>query len=135
MAQTALYILGKETYYRGPTVAGVALVNGRTLEVSIRHREGTDFTPSSGITGWEVLVAETPVPVRRVYRQDPETIRISLGTPVTNQMQASRFWTTRPCHCHWRNTAVSDGAFHLLWLKIFLKQGMWLQDSMTKASR
>jgi hypothetical protein len=82
VAQTVLHILNEETYHRGPWVSGVKQIDERTIDVIITHRGGTDFTPATGITGWEVLSGRTTLPITEVYRHDPQTIRIVLEKPM-----------------------------------------------------
>jgi hypothetical protein len=101
VAQTILYILGKEKYYRGPRVTAVNSVDSRTLDVTIQHRGGTDFTPVHGIAGWEVLAGETLLPISKVYRRDAETIRIILKNalacdPKIRYLYGAMPDTTRP---------------------------------------
>jgi len=83
VAHTVLYILGEEEYYRGPEVAGAMRIDDRTIDVRLNHRGGTDFTPDSGISGWEILANGTLVPIAEVYRHDPQTIKIMLKKPLT----------------------------------------------------
>ena len=85
VAQTVLFILGEETYHRGPSIAGARQINSRTIAVSIEHRGGTDFTPLSDMTGWEVLSNDIALPLTRVFRHDPQTIRIELERPVAQK--------------------------------------------------
>lgn len=101
VAQTVLYILGKENYYRGPRVSAVNRVDNRTIDVTIEHRGGTDFIPFQGISGWEVLAGETPLPVSEVFRRDAETIRIILKNPLADNLTIRYLYgampdTTRP---------------------------------------
>ena len=101
VAQTVLYILGKEKYYRGPRVTAVNSVDSRTLDVTVQHRGGTDFTPVHGPSGWEVLVGETLLPVSKVYRHDAETIRIVLKNTLARDPKIRYLYgampdTTRP---------------------------------------
>jgi len=85
VAQTVLFILGEEKYYRGPEVAEVKYVDDRTIDVRIKHRGGTDFTPDSGISGWEILMNGARVPIAEVYRHDPRTIKIMLKKSLTGK--------------------------------------------------
>lgn len=101
VAQTVLYLLGKESYYRGPQVSAVNRVDIRTIDVTIQHRGGTDFTPFHGIAGWEVLAGKTPIPVSEVFRRDAETIRIILKNPLAGNLNIRYLYgampdTTRP---------------------------------------
>jgi hypothetical protein len=82
-AHTVLNILGEEEYYRGPEVAAVKRIDERSIEVKLSHRGGTDFTPDSKISGWEILADETLVPIAEVYRHNHQTIRIMLKKPLT----------------------------------------------------
>jgi hypothetical protein len=77
-SQTILYLLGKEPYHRGPTVAAIARSSARVIDITIEHRGGTDFTPWSKISGFEVLSDRQPLPIASVSREDGETIRIVL---------------------------------------------------------
>ena len=83
VAHTVLCILGEGEYYRGPEVAGVKRVDGRSIDVMLNHRGGTDFTPDSGISGWEILANSALVPIAEVYRHDLRTIKIMLKKPLT----------------------------------------------------
>ena len=85
VAQTVLFILGEETYHRGPFIAGAKQIDSRTIDVSIEHRGGSDFSPDSDMTGWEVLAYDRSLPLSRVFRHDPQTIRIELAQPVTQK--------------------------------------------------
>jgi hypothetical protein len=60
----------------------VKRLDDRTLEVRLHHRGGTDFTPDSGISGWEILADGAPLPIAEVYRYDPRTIKIMLKKPL-----------------------------------------------------
>ena len=82
VAQTVLYVLGEDTYHRGPWVTGVTQIDRHTLEISIQHRGGSNIKPASKISGWEVLVDGKSVPIVEAYRHDPKTIRISLKNPL-----------------------------------------------------
>jgi len=85
VAQTVLFVLGEETYHRGPAIAGAKQIDSRTIDVSIEHRGGTDFTPVSEITGWKVLENDTSVPLTKVFRHDSQTIRIVLERPLAQK--------------------------------------------------
>jgi len=96
VAQTVLYILGEETYHRGPEVAEVRRMNDRAIDIEIKHRGGTDFTPLSEITGWEVLANGVPVPITEVYRHDPQTIRIVLEPPFVGRVKIRYLYGAMP---------------------------------------
>jgi hypothetical protein len=96
VAQTVLFIVGKEKYFRGPHVAEVRQLDSHTVEVRIKHRGGSDFTPDSGISGWEILVNGIPVPIAEVYRHDPQTIRIMLENPLTSKAKIRYLYGAMP---------------------------------------
>ena len=85
VAQTVLFVLGEEAYHRGPSIAGARLIDSRTIDVNLEHRGGTDITPDSDMTGWEVLANGASMPLTRVFRHDSQTIRIELGRPVAQK--------------------------------------------------
>jgi hypothetical protein len=82
-AQTVLYILGAENYYRGPTATIARKVNDRRIDVSIEHRGGRDFKPASKISGWEILVDKESRSISSVKRRNSATISIILEEPLT----------------------------------------------------
>jgi hypothetical protein len=96
VAQAVLYVLGEETYHRGPAIAGANQIDERTIDVKIKHRGGTDFTPTSRISGWEVLAKDTLVPVAEVYRQNPQTIRIILERPLSVRAKVRYLYGAMP---------------------------------------
>jgi hypothetical protein len=96
VAQTVLFILGEETYHRGPWVSGMKRLDNRTIDVKIRHRGGTDFTPATGITGWEVIADGTRQPINQVYRHDSETIRITLKNPLPDKAKIHYLYGAMP---------------------------------------
>jgi hypothetical protein len=96
VAQTVLFILGEEKYYRGPEVAEANRIDNRTIDVRIDHRGGTDFTPNSGISGWEILVNGIPVPIAEVNRHDPQTIRITLKSPLADKAMIRYLYGSMP---------------------------------------
>jgi hypothetical protein len=96
VAQTILYILDEETYFRGPSVKAVTRLDDKTIDVTISHRGGMDLAPVSGITGWEVLENGNSVPIVDVYRQDPQTIRIALKRPIGNKVTIRYLYGAMP---------------------------------------
>jgi len=110
VSQTVLFILGAETYHRGPSIAGAKLIDPRTIDVRIEHRGGTDFTPVSGMTGWEVLANDISVPLTKVFRHDPQTIRIVLERPLAQKPMVRYLYGAMPDATH---PAVDNSAMSL----------------------
>lgn len=84
-AQAVLAALGIVSTYRGPRIASIAqTATPAVFDVTLTHSMGTDFTPTSGITGFRVLVSGSPVTVSSVARQAANKIRITLAaTPAS----------------------------------------------------
>jgi len=87
VSQSILHLLNEETYHRGPKVSAVSRIDNRTIEIRIQHSAGSDFTPDSGITGWEVIAEGARLPIKNVYRHDPQTIRIDLERPLDEKAE------------------------------------------------
>jgi hypothetical protein len=96
VAQTVLYVLGQETYHRGPGVTTVKQIDDRTIEIAIKHNGGSDFIPAIGITGWEVIANGTSVPIAKVYRHDPQTLRILLERPLDEKAKIRYLYGAMP---------------------------------------
>jgi Carbohydrate esterase, sialic acid-specific acetylesterase len=79
-AQTILFLLGEASYSgAGPRLSS-ATISGTTLRARIAHDGGGDFTPTTGITGFEVLDDGAPLTVVSAARQDANTIALELGS-------------------------------------------------------
>jgi hypothetical protein len=96
VAQTVLYVLGKETYYRGPNVTSIKQIDNSTIEIAIKHNGGSDFKPAAGITGWEVIANGISIPIGKVYRYDPQTLRILLERPLNDKAQIRYLYGAMP---------------------------------------
>lgn len=90
------YVLGEalysSTYHRGPKIVGM-VYSGSTITVSLQHRNGTDFTPSTAINGFTITdsdssgVAPTINSVARLSStQILITCNRSLVTPVVKYL-------------------------------------------------
>jgi hypothetical protein len=96
VAQTVLHILGKESYHRGPQVINVKQIDSYTLEIKIAHSGGSDFNPSSGITGWQIQAGGLPIAIVEAKRHDPQTIRITLEQPLTEKAEIRYLYGANP---------------------------------------
>jgi hypothetical protein len=95
-AQTILYLLGEETYFRGPSVVGGFKTDPRTIEVRLMHRGGNDFSPKSGITGWQVMHGSKPISIEKVSRVDAQTLHIIMTDPVPGLIKLSYLYGAMP---------------------------------------
>lgn len=95
-AQTILYLLDKVPYHRGPSVRSGTRSSARSIDIEIEHRGGTDFTPWTKITGFEVLVDGQPQPIASVSRKNGHTIRIELEDRVPGPVQVRYLYGAHP---------------------------------------
>lgn len=79
-AHAILASVGLVSTYRGPQITSIAQTAlPAVFDVTLTHSMGTDFTPTSGITGFRVLVAGAPVTITSAARQASNKIRITLA--------------------------------------------------------
>ena len=95
-AQTILYLLGKVPYHRGPAMTTVTRTSERIIDIVIQHRGGTDFTPLSSVTGFEVHAGGQLLPVADVSRWDNHTIRIELEDTVPKNFSVRYLYGAHP---------------------------------------
>ncbi len=100
VAQTVLFVLGKEPFYRGPRVIHATRLDDRTVEIKIKHNGGDDFKPASGISGWEIITNGERIPVKDVYRHDAETIRIVAAHPLAENATVRYLYGAMPDATH-----------------------------------
>lgn len=77
LAECIKFLLGTVSTYRGPSIAGATVVDSTHTDVSIVHQGGTDFTPTSGINGFEIDDGGSIVVPSAAVRQDATTIRLT----------------------------------------------------------
>lgn len=81
-AQPIAYALGAAAYWRGPRISSATKPTTTAINVTLAHGGGSDFTPTSGITGWRVMDGATPVTVTAAVRLSATVIQLTLaGTP------------------------------------------------------
>jgi hypothetical protein len=81
MAQAIKYYLGTASYYRGPAITSATFTGNRsTIDVQIAHRGGSDFMPTSGITGFSVLINGSSVDINSAVRISADRIRLTLAS-------------------------------------------------------
>lgn len=77
--------LGLSSYARGPAIANALLASGTSVEVNLTHRGGTDFTPASAITGFEVLDGGgSGQTISAAVRTTATKITLTLSAPITS---------------------------------------------------
>ena len=96
VAQTVLYVLGKTTYYRGPSIVQAWRTGDTTIEIRMAHRGGSDFSPTSGITGFRVFNGQSSVAIEKVERIAPDMIRINLSQPTYPPLRLTYLYGAMP---------------------------------------
>lgn len=80
-AQAILAAFGSAAYYRGPQLTSVSQVNDTVYDLNLTHNSaGTNFTPTTGVTGIRALVAGSPVTISSLVQQNASTIRATLAS-------------------------------------------------------
>ena len=79
------HVPGAPAAYRGPEIMSVSYADAAktSIDVHLRHRGGTDFTPATGIVGFLVLDNGVAVTPTSVSRKDAATISIVLAAPLS----------------------------------------------------
>lgn len=80
IARAVLAAKGLVSTYRGPRIAQVRKVSATVFDVLLTHDMGSDFTPTTGITGFRVLDGASPVTVSSAVRISATRIRLTLAS-------------------------------------------------------
>lgn len=97
VARAILAAVGSVSTYRGPRIASVAQTSTLSVfDVTLTHDMGTDFTPSSGITGFRVTDAGTPATISSVVRQSANVARITLSATPSVMPVVQYLYGTNP---------------------------------------
>lgn len=91
VGQAVLVSLGDSTD-APPEISAIAVVDPTTVDVSITHHGGSDFTPTSGINGFEVLDDGTPVSLSSAVRSDGSTVRLTTSSSLTGTVTVRYLW-------------------------------------------
>lgn len=92
-ARTILWLRGTVATRPLWNIASVAIVDATHTDVVLAHSMGTDFTPTSGITGFTLSIdgfSTTIVPSAAV-RQDANTIRLTHSSLATSNSRTVRY--------------------------------------------
>lgn len=103
VAQTILYLLGEENYYRGPGIIGAQRVDADTIQIDLAHQGGYDFSPASGITGWLASSNGVRIPISDVWRHDSRSVRLKLDRVIEGPLTLEYLFGAAP---------AAEGAIH-----------------------
>jgi hypothetical protein len=95
-AQALAYALGAATYYRGPRMTSVVQISSIVYDGILAHSGGSDFAPTSGITGFRALDGSTPIAISSVVRQAANRLRFTLASASTALPTIQHMWGTQP---------------------------------------
>lgn len=81
-AAQMLAVVNGTAQQRGPKFIGAAAVSDTETDVELQYVAGSDFTPTSGLTGFEISLDDfaTTIPVTAAVRQSATGVRITHGT-------------------------------------------------------
>lgn len=82
-AQTIAYVYGLVSQYRGPSIASVTRVSAGVFDVNMTHHSGSDFTPTSAITGFQFTdpgASNAVIAVSTAVRQSATSVRCTLAS-------------------------------------------------------
>lgn len=77
MAQCLLSLMGDVAFYEGPSIEGYTTNSTTETLIHITHNAGTDFTPTSGITGFRVENNGAPVAISAAVRTSATVITLT----------------------------------------------------------
>jgi len=97
LAAAALHRMGRAPYGRGPTPAAWRLT-GTTVEVRLSSHGSRGLVPPGpgGYTGWEVLEAGAPLPIRSVTPHGDAAVRIELARPPAGPLTVRHLYGNAP---------------------------------------
>ena len=86
LANAIKYSFGRSTYYRGPSINSASFSDGSRNQVivALDHRGGTDITPASGITGFEVFDNGSGVALQSAARAASDAVRLTLSRSISS---------------------------------------------------
>ena len=84
LANAIKYHLGQSAHYRGPSIslASFSAGNRDQVIVTITHQGGTDITPATGITGFEVFDNGSSVAIQSAVRDAADAVRLTLSRSI-----------------------------------------------------
>ena len=91
VANAIKYYFGQSTYYRGPSIHSASFSDGNRdrVIVTLNHRGGTDITPATGISGFEVFDNGSPVTIQSAARYSAGAVLLTLSRSILSGHTAS----------------------------------------------
>ena len=86
LANAIKYYFGQSTYYRGPSINSAFFSDGNRNQVivTLNHRGGTDITPATGITGFEVFDNGSSVTIQSAMRYAANAVQLTLSRSISS---------------------------------------------------
>ena len=78
---------GSYTYWRGPRAVGYEIIDSTHTDIHLTHDGGTDFTPTTAITGFEVYNGSSWLTPSAAVRQDASTVRLTHASATVSDVR------------------------------------------------
>lgn len=82
IAQAILFSLSEVSFYLAPTITSFSVTGADTVTVAINHNGGTDFTPTSGITGFSATDNTGALTITSAVRTNATTITLTFNRSI-----------------------------------------------------
>lgn len=95
-AQAILYAVGNVAHYRGPQISSAVVTSSKVIDVSLTQDMGTDFTPSSGITGFRIVDNGNSATVSTAVHQTSTLIRLTMNAALSTTPTVEYLYGSAP---------------------------------------
>lgn len=95
-AQAILFYLGQVSYYRSPRIASFTVTGSNTVDVNITHVGGTDFTPTSGITGFTASDGSGSLTITAAARKNATQITLTFNRTISGTVLLRHLYGKNP---------------------------------------
>jgi hypothetical protein len=84
ISQSIAHYLEEVSYSgAGPKILGYTKIDSQNFYIHLLHDGGSDFTPTSGITGFIILDSGTPETISAAVRYNANTIKLTISGTIT----------------------------------------------------
>lgn len=87
-AQAVLHKLGYQSYSVGPIISSMRQSAANEVVINITPEAGTDFTPTTGITGFTILDSGVAETITSAVRNSADTIKLTIAGTITGTLSA-----------------------------------------------
>lgn len=110
MARATLFAMGLSTYAKGPTLTAAVQQSSTVVRLTIAYPTGggTDFTPTTGITGVDLLGNGSLATLSSAVRVDATHIDLTASAPLANPVTVRSLYGTQPTVTSYPHDNTSD---------------------------